>query len=122
MCGELSVLITYVISCTYHFLYHCFHKCCVMCAFCQLLWYDNLLLVVLYKLQACDTTDSIGGVVRHSDTLSHTQQYTADTGADREVYWTCIATGVTNRIAYIGPCPVSSDKCPTWPGTTLPVN
>ena len=23
-CGELSVLITYVISCTYHFLYHCF--------------------------------------------------------------------------------------------------
>jgi len=58
-CGELSVLITYVISCTYHFLYHCFHKCCVMCAFGQLLlllWYDNLLLGVLYKLQACDIT------------------------------------------------------------------
>ena len=51
-CGELSVLITYVISCTYHFLYHCFHKCCVMCAFSQLLlllWYDNLLLGVLYN-------------------------------------------------------------------------
>jgi len=32
----------------------------VMCAFCQLLllllWYDNLLLGVLYKLQACDIT------------------------------------------------------------------
>ena len=59
MCGELSVLITYVISCTYHFLYHCFLKCCVMCAFSQLLlllWYDNLLLGVLYKLQACDIT------------------------------------------------------------------
>ena len=48
MCGELSVLITYVISCTYYFLYHCFHKCCVMCAFCRLLWY-NLLMGVLYK-------------------------------------------------------------------------
>jgi len=61
MCGELSVLITYVISCTYHFLYHCLHKYCVMCAFCQLLqlllWYDNLLLGVLYELQACDITE-----------------------------------------------------------------
>ena len=59
LCGELSVLITYVISCTYHFLYHCFLKCCVMCAFSQLLlllWYDNLLLSVLYELQACDIT------------------------------------------------------------------
>ena len=49
-CGELSVLITYVISCTYHFLYHCFHKYCVMCAFCQLLLlllYDDLLLGAL---------------------------------------------------------------------------
>jgi len=64
--------------------------------------------------------DSIGEKVTQTHSLTHNS--TLQILVLTEKYWTYIATGVTNRIAYIGPCPVSSDKRPTWPATTLPVN